>query len=99
MTSSRYRPREDGEPNFTAGPKVVHFDRVEWHIQPDRATKAAAMQTGEMDWWENPTADLLPLLRQKNICQRSRVRPARPYMLRPESSIPTLRTSPPCAGR
>ena len=63
----KYRPREDGEPSFTSGPKVVHFDRVEWHVQPDVATKAAALQTGEMDWWENPTADLLPLLRQNNI--------------------------------
>ena len=50
----KYKPREDGEASFTAGPKVVHFDRVEWHVQPDPATKAAAMQAGEMDWWENP---------------------------------------------
>ena len=55
-----YRPRESGEVSFTSGPKVVHFDRVEWHVQPDPATKAAALQAGEMDWWENPTADLLP---------------------------------------
>ena len=31
---------------------------------PDAGTKVAAMQAGEQDWWENPTADLLPLLRQ-----------------------------------
>ena len=60
----QYRPREDGERSFTAGPKIVHFDRVEWHVQPDYATKAAAMQAGEMDWWENPPADLLPLLQE-----------------------------------
>ena len=62
-----YKPREDGEASFTAGPKIVHFDRVEWHVQPDPATKAAALQAGEMDWWENPTADLLPLLRKNGI--------------------------------
>jgi peptide/nickel transport system substrate-binding protein len=62
-----YRPRENGEPSFTAGPKIVHFDRVEWHVQPDAATKAAALQTREMDWWENPPPDLLPLLRMHNI--------------------------------
>jgi peptide/nickel transport system substrate-binding protein len=56
----KYKPREDGEASFTSGPKIVHFDRVEWHIQPDAATKAAAIQAGEMDWWENPPADLLP---------------------------------------
>jgi peptide/nickel transport system substrate-binding protein len=62
-----YRPREGGGVSFTAGPKIVHFDRIEWHIQPDPATKAAALQTGEIDWWDNPTADLLPLLRRHNI--------------------------------
>jgi peptide/nickel transport system substrate-binding protein len=63
----KYQPREDGEPSFTAGPKIVHFDRVEWHVLPDPGTMAAAMQAGEMDWWENPTPDLLPLLRRSNI--------------------------------
>jgi peptide/nickel transport system substrate-binding protein len=63
----QYKPREDGEVSFTAGPKIVHFDRVEWHILPDPATKAAALQAGEMDWWDNPTADLLPLLRKHKI--------------------------------
>jgi peptide/nickel transport system substrate-binding protein len=31
---------------------------------PDAGTAAAAMQSGEMDWWESPTFDLLPLLKQ-----------------------------------
>jgi peptide/nickel transport system substrate-binding protein len=52
-----YVPRKDGTPSGTAGPKIVHYDRVEWHIIPDAATKTAAMQSGEMDWWENPPAD------------------------------------------
>src|SRR6516164_8614960 len=39
----KYKPREDGEASFTSGPKVVHFDRVEWHVLPDPATKAAAL--------------------------------------------------------
>jgi peptide/nickel transport system substrate-binding protein len=63
----QYKPRGDGDVSFTAGPKIVYFDRVEWHVQPDAATKAAAMQTGEMDWWENPAVDLLPLLRKHKI--------------------------------
>jgi peptide/nickel transport system substrate-binding protein len=63
----KYRPREDGEVSFTAGPKIVYFDRVEWHVLPDTATKAAALQTGEMDWWADPPPDLLPLLRRHNI--------------------------------
>jgi peptide/nickel transport system substrate-binding protein len=64
----KYKPRDESTPDWTAGPKVVHFDRVEWTTIPDAGTKAAALQAGEHDWWENPTADLLPLLRtDKNI--------------------------------
>ena len=59
-----YKPREDGSPDGTAGPKVVHFDRVEWHIIPDPATAAAALRAGEMDWWAYPTPDLIPPLQQ-----------------------------------
>jgi peptide/nickel transport system substrate-binding protein len=59
-----YVPRAGGTPSFTAGPKVVHVDRVEWNVIPDSGTAAAAMQSGEMDWWEAPTFDLLPLLKR-----------------------------------
>ncbi|MBX9700193.1 MAG: ABC transporter substrate-binding protein [Acetobacteraceae bacterium] len=57
-----YVPRAEGAPSFTAGPKQVHFDRVEWHVLPDPSTAAAALRQGEVDWWEAPTFDLLPLL-------------------------------------
>jgi peptide/nickel transport system substrate-binding protein len=59
-----YRPREDGTPSWVAGPKLVHFDRVEWTIIPDQSTAASALSTGEMDWWENPSNDMLPILRR-----------------------------------
>lgn len=59
-----YVPRSDGGAGWTAGPKIVHFDRVEYHFMPDSSTAAGAMQTGEMDWWEYAAADLLPLLRR-----------------------------------
>ncbi len=63
-----YVPRAEGTPSWTAGPKRVHFDRVEWHVTPDAATAAAALQNGEMDWWEQPTGDLQPVLRRnRNI--------------------------------
>ena len=58
-----YVPRQGGSPSFTAGPKVVHFDRVEWLIIPDQGTASAALQAGEIDWWEIPTADLWPLIK------------------------------------
>jgi peptide/nickel transport system substrate-binding protein len=59
-----YVPRADGTPDWTAGPKIVHFDRVEWHVIPDPSTAMAALQKGEVDWWENPTNDMLPILRK-----------------------------------
>lgn len=59
----RYVPR-DGAVSSTAGPKVVRFDRVEWRTIPDASTSAAAIQAGEIDAWEYPATDLLPLLRR-----------------------------------
>ena len=58
-----YQPRQEAA-SFTAGGKVANFDRVEWTVIPDSATAASAMQSGEMDWWENPPGDLLPLLKR-----------------------------------
>ena len=59
-----YVPCPAGTPDWTAGPKIAHFDRVEWHTTPDPATASAALQSGEADWWDYATADLLPLLRK-----------------------------------
>ncbi|WBV45333.1 ABC transporter substrate-binding protein [Pseudoroseomonas cervicalis] len=64
----RYRPREGGRVSWASGPKQVQFDRVEWHVMPDPATAAAALTNGEVDWWENPPNDLLPVLeRSRNV--------------------------------
>ncbi len=57
-----YRPRDEGEASFTAGPRVARFERVEWHTIPDGAAAAGALRAGEMDWWEQPNVDLVPLL-------------------------------------
>ncbi|CAH2604750.1 ABC transporter substrate-binding protein [Rhodovastum atsumiense] len=60
----RYRPRPTGKPDWTAGPKLVHYDRVVWTTMPDAATGAAAVQTGEQDWQETTPHDLLPILKK-----------------------------------
>ncbi len=57
-----YTPRPDGAPDWTAGPKRVFFDRVEWNVIPDTATATAAMRRGEMDWWEKLDFDQRPQL-------------------------------------
>ncbi len=59
-----YVPRPDGTAEGTAGPKVAHFDRVEWHIIPDPTTQMAALQSGEVDWLWAPDADLLAAMRR-----------------------------------
>ncbi len=60
----KYVPRPEGKPSFTAGPRVAHFDRVEWVTMPDPATQSAALQAGEVDWVEQPVMDLVPQLKK-----------------------------------
>jgi peptide/nickel transport system substrate-binding protein len=63
-----YVPNPNGAPSFTAGPKQAHFERVEWHIIVDAATSAGALQTGEIDWYEQPPPEIQQLLRRnRNI--------------------------------
>jgi peptide/nickel transport system substrate-binding protein len=59
-----YRPRPNGTSSFTAGPKVVKLDRVEWITMPDPGTSASALASGEVDWFERPPGDLLGLMRR-----------------------------------
>ncbi len=62
-----YQPRAEAG-DWLSGGKRMMFDRIEWMILPDDATKAAALQNGEIDWWENPIPDLVPLLkRNRNL--------------------------------
>lgn len=57
-----YVPRDE-PPSGAAGGKVVKVDRVEWVYIPDPATTMNALSNGEVDLWETPTPDMLPLLR------------------------------------
>ena len=66
-----------GKPDWLAGPKIVNFDRVEWTVMPDPGTAAAALESGEVDWWENPPNDLLPMLDRSRDDPHGGHRPAR----------------------
>lgn len=57
-----YIPRDEPA-SWLSGGKVVHFDRVEWVAMPDDQTALTALLAGEIDFWESPPADLLPILR------------------------------------
>jgi peptide/nickel transport system substrate-binding protein len=62
-----YRPRNEPT-DGAAGAKIAHYQRIEWHILPDPATAAAALQAGEVDWVDQPLPDLIPTLtRNRNI--------------------------------
>lgn len=58
-----YVPRNEPA-SWLAGGKRIMFDRLEWVVMPDAATASAALQNGEIDWWENPIPDLVPVLRR-----------------------------------
>ncbi len=57
-----YVPRKE-PPSLLSGGKVAKVDRVEWIYIPDGNTGVAAMNAGEMDYYENPPIDLLPLMK------------------------------------
>jgi hypothetical protein len=61
VKNTDYVPRKE-PPSWAAGGKVVKVDRVEWIYIPDSATAAAAINAGEVDWWEQMPPDLIPVL-------------------------------------
>ena len=63
-----YVPRQEPA-SWLAGGKKMLVDRIEWVIMPDPATAAAALQNGEVDWWETPIPDLVPVLKKNSNIQ------------------------------
>ena len=58
-----YVPRAE-KADWMSGGKRINYDRIEWVVIPDAATASAALQNGEVDWWETPIPDVIPLLRR-----------------------------------
>ena len=63
-----YVPRQEPA-EWMVGGKVAHFERIEWKVIPDSATAAAALQNGEVDWYEQVQPDLVPLLKKSASVQ------------------------------
>jgi peptide/nickel transport system substrate-binding protein len=61
VKNTDYVPRKE-PPSWTSGGKVVKVDRVEWITMPDPQTAINAIQSGDIDFLENPSFDLLPAL-------------------------------------
>src|SRR5437764_13090517 len=64
VKNADYVPRSE-KPSGAAGGKRALVDRVEWRYIPDAATAAAALEAGEVDYWENVPLDFAPRL-EKN---------------------------------
>jgi peptide/nickel transport system substrate-binding protein len=60
-----YVPRSE-PPSALAGGHVAKLDRIEWSFINDVATAAAAMQSGEQDYWESVPPDLIPMMKQSS---------------------------------
>jgi peptide/nickel transport system substrate-binding protein len=71
-----YQPRDAAAIGFTSGPKIAHFDRIEW-VTLDPFSAQAALSRGEIDWWESTGRDLFPqVARDRNVTAISHFMPA-----------------------
>ena len=59
---AKYKPREEA-PSWAAGGKVARIDRIEWLALTEAAAAAGALMQGELDWYEQPPVDLIPMLK------------------------------------
>ena len=83
-----YRPRSE-PPDGLAGGRVVKVDRVEWRNIPDASTVAAALQSGEIDIWEQVAGDLVPVVSRQRGTVVDRLNGLGTQgMLRPNSLFP-----------
>jgi peptide/nickel transport system substrate-binding protein len=63
-----YSPSPGAPSGPSAGAKLARMERVEWRIITDPATAGAALQAGEVDWYEQVAPDLRTLLqRSRNV--------------------------------
>ena len=61
VKNTDYVPRKE-PPSWTSGGKVAKVDRVEWITMADAQTAVNALQSGDVDFMENPPWDLLAVL-------------------------------------
>ncbi|QDW39473.1 ABC transporter substrate-binding protein [Bradyrhizobium sp. KBS0727] len=61
VKNTDYVPRKE-PPSWTSGGKVVKVDRVEWITMADAQTAVNALQSGDIDFMEIPSFDILPVL-------------------------------------
>ncbi|GAC1486007.1 MAG: ABC transporter substrate-binding protein [Acetobacteraceae bacterium] len=83
-----YVPRDEPADGL-AGGRRVNVERVEWWVVPDPSTASAALQSGELDLWEQPSLELLPVLKRNTGIRVQKLTDlSNQIMLRPNSLYP-----------
>jgi peptide/nickel transport system substrate-binding protein len=59
-----YVPRKEA-PDYLSGGKIPKVDRIEWLYIPDNNTTLSALTAGEIDYFEAPPLDFVPII-EKN---------------------------------
>jgi peptide/nickel transport system substrate-binding protein len=77
VRNSDYVPRDE-EPSGSTGGKRVYLDKVIWRYIPDNANAAEALDTGQVDWWEQPPLDFIPKIEQNSALRTFLVDPSGP---------------------
>ncbi len=96
LKNEDYVPRSEPA-SGAAGGKVVKVDRVEWVYIPDPATTMNALVNGEVDLWETPAVDMVPLLQNHDGIELAVIDPLgtqgwlRPNHLHPPFDNPKAR--------
>ncbi len=84
----KYKPRAE-PPSGLAGGKVVKLDRVEWLAVADQQQAANALLAGEIDYFEQPPHDLIPLLKSDKSIKLFDYNPlGLQYTMRPNHLLP-----------
>jgi peptide/nickel transport system substrate-binding protein len=82
-----YIPRAE-PPDGAAGARIVKVDRVKWTIIPDPTTAANALVTGEADFWDTVTAEMVPFLKSHGINVRRTASLPSVAWIRPNFELP-----------
>jgi peptide/nickel transport system substrate-binding protein len=85
--SPDYIPRAE-PPDGAAGARIVKVARVEWNIMPDPTTAANALVTGEADFWDTVTPDMVPFLKEHGVNVRRTAALPSVAWIRPNFELP-----------
>jgi len=68
LRNADYVPRDENA-SGSAGGKKAYLDKVIWRYIPDSWEAAAALASGEVDWWQEPPIEFIPKIEQNPALQ------------------------------